>query len=105
MRLGRYQFDPLMGVAEVPDELRTRLKPDERGPWIVQFHRPLTIDEQRRLRRAYRLALTEYIPEGAYLEILAPEVRAALTADDLVRAIVPYEPAFKVAPQIGERLF
>ena len=105
LRLGRYQFDPLMGVAEVPDELRTRLKPDERGPWIVQFHRPLTIDEQRRLRRAYRLALTEYIPEGAYLEILAPEVRAALTADDLVRAIVPYEPAFKVAPQIGERLF
>lgn len=105
LRLGRYQFDPLTDVADVPDELRTRLKPDEPGPWIVQFHGPLTVDEQRRLRRAYRLALTEYVPESAYLEILAPEVRAKLSTDRSVRAIVPYEPAFKIAPQIGERIF
>jgi hypothetical protein len=89
----------------VPYELRATLPADEAGPWIVQFQGPLTLDDQKRLRRTYRLALTEYIPDSAYLEVLAPAVRAKLPADELVRAIVPYEPAYKIAPLVGERVF
>ena len=105
LRLGRYDFDPRTDAPEVPDELRSKQAADEAGPWIVQFHGPLTVDDQKRLRTTYRLTLTDYIPDSAYLEVLAPDVRAKLTTDELVRAIVPYEPAFKVAPLVGERVF
>ena len=105
LRLGRYDFDPSTDAPEMPDELRSKLAPDQAGPWVVQFNGPLTLDDQKRLRAAYRLALTEYIPDSAYLEVLAPDVRAKLADDELVRAMVPYEPAYKVAPLVGERVF
>ena len=105
LRLGRYEFDPSSESPDVPDELRAKAAGDDTGPWIVQFREVLTLDDQKRLRRAYGLALTEYIPESAYLEVLAPAIRAKLTAEELVRAIVPYEPAFKVASLVGERVF
>ena len=105
LRLGRYEFDPRTEAPDVPDELRARPRAEDVGPWIVQFHGPLTLDDQKRLRRTYQLALTEYIPDSAYLEVLAPDIRVKLTADELIRAIVPYEPAFKIAPLVGERVF
>ncbi|MGZ8803614.1 MAG: hypothetical protein ACXWZL_13655 [Mycobacterium sp.] len=89
--LGRYEFDPRTEVPDVPDELRARLRADEGWPWIVQFQEPLTLDDQKRLRGTHRLALTEYIPDSACLDLLAPAIRTKLTADELVRAIVPYE--------------
>lgn len=105
LRLEGYEFDPRSDTPDLPEELRTRLSGDETGPWIVQFHAPLTSEQRTRLKMAHKLALTEYIPEQAYLEVLSPAVRAALASDELVRALVPYQPAFKIAPLVGERVF
>ncbi len=105
LRLASHTFDPRDEEPELADELRMTRPGDEAGPVIVQFHEPLTKDQQQSLRRQYRLALTDYLPEIAYLEILDGSAIARLTKDPMVRAVVPYLPRFKVAPRVGERVF
>lgn len=58
---------------------------------IVQFTRPLRRDERQRFRQAYGLALTEYLPDQAYAESVAPQQLADLTEEPLVRAVTAYD--------------
>lgn len=105
LRLARHTFDPRDEEPELPDELRLKPPTDEAGPVIVQVHKPLTKEEQERLRREYGLRLVDYLPELAYLEILDGRAVARLREAELVRATVPYHPGFKIAPLVGERVF
>lgn len=103
--IGGYRFDPVGGAPEVPEPLRLDehdAVPPDRPAWLlVQVIRPLTADDHVRLQRQYGLRLRDYVPNLAYLERLEPDVAAALQADELVRAVVPYQPAFKLASSIG----
>jgi hypothetical protein len=62
---------------------------------------PLTLEDRSRVQIQYGLRLRDYNPNLAYLERLPPDVFRALKSDDMVRAMVPYQPAFKLAPLIG----
>jgi hypothetical protein len=105
--IGDYRFDPREPPAEFAHELReegagARRAKQPRRAVIVQFIRPLTAEDRRRLQEEFRLQLSQYVPNLAYLERLAPDTIAALAEEELVRAYVPYDPAFKLAPTIGK---
>jgi M6 family metalloprotease-like protein len=108
--IGGYRFDPLEGV-DLPPEDRLEDRPEHlKAPeaiadYIVQFHRALTREDRAYFEGRYSLRLTEFIPERAYLEELADETAADLGKDDRVRAVIRYEPAFKLDPQLGQRRF
>lgn len=102
IRLAVLTFDPLTERPDLPDEL-TIDEPRE-GPFhqIVQFTTSLTPGERDRLQGEYGLRLAEYIPELAYLELISSEALGKLADDRLFRASVPFQPAFKLAPNLGE---
>jgi subtilase family protein len=104
IRLVTLTFDPLEKL-----DIHTELRIDEASTkpehYIVQFHKPLTRKEQTHIQDTYNLKLTEYIPDFAYLEMVDPEVLVKLSSEPLFRATVPYHPAFKISPFIGERRF
>jgi hypothetical protein len=74
-------------------------------PLVVQFHRPLSAEDQQRLKSTYRLKLTSYVPEKAYLESVDPDMAARLADDPLVRTVRSYPDAAKIMPGIGDRVF
>lgn len=97
-------FDPLAGPPSIAAPLRLE-SPEATERWIVQFERPLTREERATISREYGLALTDYVPNLAYVERLTPEGLARVRQLDLVRAAVPYQPAFKISPDIGGKRF
>ncbi|MBL7494424.1 S8 family serine peptidase [Frankia sp. AgB1.9] len=72
---------------------------------IVQVHRPLRRAEHDRLRDEFGLALTDYLPELAYVESIPAASVARVAADPLVRAVTPFVPAFRLSAGIGARTF
>jgi hypothetical protein len=99
IRLANRTFDP---VEEEPGE-DEQLRPETRS--IVQFDRPLTPKDRARLQKTFGLTLTRYLPDQAYLEAVPSRVAAALEQDELVRAVVPYRPDYKVSPLLGRVSF
>lgn len=109
IEIAGYRFDPLEGV-DLPDELRRVPADDspERSPGydvVVQFARPLTREDRLLLTGRYRLQLRDYVPELAYVEHLSEAAVGRLAKEDMVRACIPFEPAFKVDPELGRREF
>jgi hypothetical protein len=92
--LARRTFEP-SGERIIPP-------PDKLEYYIVQFNKPLTSEEQERIRLKYRLRLDTYIPNLAFLERLNPQTLAALSKDSLSRAIALYQPSDKISPEIGK---
>jgi M6 family metalloprotease-like protein len=91
-------FDPRARMLEA------RAVPPERVGWyLVQLVRIPTEAERASLRQKYRLQLTQYVPNFAYLERLTPATVAELTHDPLYRAHVPYSAELKVSPRIGKK--
>ncbi|SFN36756.1 Serine protease, subtilisin family [Nitrosospira briensis] len=105
VRLTSFSFDPLTEKPDVPEELRIKKIPKGCAPTIVQFKKSLTREERTHIQNRYGLKLTVYIPKYAYLEEMTAETLGKLSADPLFRASVPFHPAFKIAPGIGERGF
>lgn len=97
-------FDPLRGPGNIAAELRI---PEGTAIQrrIIQFRAPLTRDQRQMLISQYGLKLTDYIPNLAYLERIPDDLLTKLKQVDLVRAIVPYQPAFKISPTIGKLKF
>lgn len=97
-------FDPLRGAGNIAAELRL---PEGTAVQrrIIQFRAPLTRDQRQMLTSQYGLKLTDYIPNLAYLERIPDDLLTKLKQVDLVRAIVPYQPAFKISPTIGKLKF
>jgi hypothetical protein len=97
-------FDPLQGPGPASSALR--LSPEtSTDSWIVQFRAPLTRQQREMLTAEYGLKLTSYIPNLAYLERIPKERLERLRKSELVRAIVAYQPAFKLSPRIGHLRF
>ena len=93
-------FDPLRGPGPIAPELRlSAAAPNER--WIVQFRAPLTREQRSMLEAEFGLKLKDYVPNLAYLERVPADRLGRLRQSPLVRALTPYEPAFKVSPRIG----
>src|SRR5262245_14438130 len=88
-------FDPLENPPPVPPEA----KGTERR--IVQFREPQTRAQRQKLVADFGLELTLYVPNQAYVERLSDDELARLQRTGLVRAVVPYQPAFKVSTRIG----
>lgn len=105
IQLASFSFDPLTEKPDIPEELRVDKAPKGPVPTIVQFKKSLTREERVRIQGRYGLKLTDYIPEFAYVETVSTETLEKLASDPLFRAAVPYQPAFKIAPGIGERAF
>ena len=102
--VGAYRFDPAAEEPELPEALRLTAGAEPasgRPGFLVQFIQPLTADDRARVQSQYGLSLRHYFPNLAYLEQLPSDTLEALVSDDFVRAVVPYQPAFKVAPLIG----
>jgi Subtilase family len=104
IKLTGITFDPLE-KPKIAKELSIDEKAKEPQHLIVQFQKPLTRKEQTQIQDKYGLKLTEYIPDFAYVELVDPETLAKLSSDSLFRASVPYHPAFKISPFIGEQSF
>jgi hypothetical protein len=93
--VSRAPFDPL---AEQPPPELIKV-----GAWyIIQFLKPLTLEERKYLRARYDLRLTDYMPNLAFLEWLEVRTWFALFRDELYRASVFYTPADKLSPDIFE---
>lgn len=103
--MGGYNFDPLKEKPDLSEAPRMKKATEGIQPYIVQFYKPLTRDERVHIQTKYGLKLTEYIPDFAYLEIIATDILEKLEQDFLLRAIVPYQPAFKIDSRIGKRSF
>ena len=73
--------------------------------YLVQLHQPINRKSHKRLQEEYGLRLQGYIPELTYLERLQEDTFIELSQDDAVRTIVPFEPVFKVSPNIGKIKF
>ncbi|MBA3259927.1 MAG: S8 family serine peptidase [Gemmatimonadales bacterium] len=101
IRLAAFTFDPLREEPDLPEQSRVEKAPDDPAHYIIQFRKSLTREERARVQGRYRLTLTDYIPELAYLERLSPQTLDALTKDPLFRAAVPFRPAFKISADIG----
>jgi hypothetical protein len=97
-------FDPLRGPGPAVGALRLPAGAAT-DSWIVQFHAPLTRQQRELLTTEYGLKLTSYIPNLAYLERVSPERLQRLRQSELVRAVVAYQPAFKISPRIGQLRF
>jgi hypothetical protein len=97
-------FDPLRGPGPIAPELRLlATAPNER--WIVQFRAPLTREQRAQLEADFGLKLRHYVPNLAYLERVPADRLARLRQHALVRAAVPYQPAYKISPRIGKTPF
>ncbi|MGH9977526.1 MAG: S8 family serine peptidase, partial [Nitrososphaeraceae archaeon] len=101
--VGGFKFDPLKEGTEFSKGAAIEEGPIDTSHHIIQFKKSLTRYERTRLKARYGLNLTEYILEFAYLEMIPADVLLKLEGDPLIRAIIPYQPAFKLGPGIGER--
>lgn len=73
--------------------------------YLVQLFGPAGPELMTRLRSVHGLALNEYIARFAYVEKLSPEALGRLETDPGIRAVIPFEPAFRIAPGIGQSKF
>jgi hypothetical protein len=105
VRIAGFAFDPLRGEPEIAADLRAAPESARSGMWIVQLHRPLTRDAHAALTATFDLDLDDYVPQYAYLEKLDTAKVAQLRRNALVRAVVPYHPAYKLSPTIGKVKF
>ncbi|HET6405239.1 MAG TPA: S8 family serine peptidase [Candidatus Thermoplasmatota archaeon] len=66
---------------------------------VVQFRGPVKA-EWREALDAHAIAVYDYMPDHAYLVRASPAGIAALAQMDVVRAIEPYHPGWKLAPEL-----
>jgi Subtilase family len=101
------RFDPKQVDRAIPKRLRMsvqELRKHRSQPsyYLVQLHRIPDAETRTQLIGKLGLGLQEYVPNLSYVEKLAPSAVTAAAADPRVRAIIPYQPAFKLSPTIGK---
>ena len=97
-------FDPLKQPAYLAEQMAPPpAAVSERR--IVQFHQPLTREQRQMLQSEYGLKLTRYVPNHAYIERVPDDAMKRLEQLELVRATVPYQPGFRIAPEMGTLVF
>ncbi len=92
--IGDEPFDPL-DVPPAPAGLAAARK-----AVIVQFTAALSEPDAVRVRAAYGLVLDRFVPNLAFLERLDDATVTRVRADFLVRSVIPFDPASKLASWI-----
>jgi len=105
LRLRGATFDPLRqpptgAMDRFPASLRGLGSPD--GLVLIQFTGPPRADWLRLLRQS-GAAIFDYVPRHAYLARVPPEAMGTVQSRSFVRAVVPFLPAFRVAPELVAR--
>jgi hypothetical protein len=97
----RYQeFDPLVAVPRPISQLQA----DERNEiYIVQFITQ-AMDEYRGAIEAAGGQISFYMPHHAYLVRMSPQARAQVEQMPFVRWVGPYEPAYRLDPNVRAQL-
>jgi hypothetical protein len=103
--LGGARFDPLRRLPPLPEAFAmgdVPLAPDGLEAVVIQLHGVPVPEETKELKRR-GLEMQVYISDAGYLERLPPTTVRALEHHPLVRAIVPFEPTFKLLPELLRR--
>lgn len=98
-------FDPLKAAPVLKKSLVLEPSAEPVAYQIIQFRRPLTREQVATLKQEYGLRLERYVHNLAYLEKVSPEALERLKKLEIFRWAGPYQPAFKLDPQIGKRKF
>ncbi|UCF33724.1 MAG: S8 family serine peptidase, partial [Phycisphaerales bacterium] len=77
---------------------------DRNKLYVIQLAGPI-LPEQRTALEQAGVALGDYLPQNAYIADLSGASRAALAQLGFVRFVGEYNPTWKVAPDIGQRVF
>jgi len=96
VRLGDYVFDPVDGPSLLPTDLRLSEEEKATSQYvIVQWYGPVRRDFLESLEAAGARRV-QYIPDFGMLIRRGPIPVESLLEFDFVRAVTPYEPAYKV---------
>ncbi len=96
LRLQYAQFDPALSAPEIPAVLQA----DPNSTLHVVQGNAQVDEALRATIRAAGGTHHHYLHERSYLVRIAPERVADLRRSPLVRAVVPFHPAYKLAPEI-----
>jgi len=99
IEIAGYAFDPLSEEPPIPAELRAA-PASGTGWWLVQLHRSPTRTERADLKKKFALELARHFPAHTYLEKTDATRIDDLRKQDIVRAVVPHQPAFKISPAL-----
>ena len=98
--LAGHRVDPLQQMQVQADDEPG--DPLEILAWLVQLYPSPSPADQGSLTARHRLALTEYVPELAYVERLTRAHARLVGRDPLVRAVSLFEPRFKISPLLTD---
>lgn len=105
IQIAGHRFDPLAGDPDLPGDLVDADEPVDPTHYLVQLNGPPTREQRETLQRRHRLAMDHYVGGQAYLERIDPARLERVGRDELVRAVVRYQPGFKISPDIGQQDF
>jgi hypothetical protein len=105
LQIAGQTFDPLREQPVIAADLTSSPPASGAGWWIVQLKHSPTRGERSALAAAFALKLDTYYPRYAYLEHVGAGEVERLRKHELVRAVIPYQPAFKLSPAIGKVKF
>jgi hypothetical protein len=105
LQIAGLSFDPLREQPAIAANLQSAAPAAGTGWWLVQLKHPPTRAERSQLSAGFALTLDAYYPRYAYLEHLSVADIERLRKHELVRAVIPYQPAFKLSPAIGKVKF
>ena len=100
IRLARTLFDPLQALPDLPARLSyTSAEPAAASTYIVQFSGPV-MPEWKQAITTSGGQLGDYIPDYAFLVHLDGTAKAIVGALPFVRWVGPYQPAYKLSPDM-----
>ena len=97
-------YDPLVESLPLAQGLRLDVIPDGVSPWIVQFAHPTGTAETSFLE-ASGVEIHGYLPDYAYLVTATKAQMDVLRTTNDVRWAGPFEPGFRISPEIGTQVF
>jgi subtilisin family serine protease len=97
LRYGK--FDPQIGEPWIPTDLRMSPEVLQKDYYILQFSAPIEPswkDEVTDLG----VELLDYVPDFAFIARITPELVGQIEKLPMVRAIVPFHPAYRISPDL-----
>ena len=94
------RFDPLVGQPAVPGLLAAS---SDTHVYLVQYYTQ-PFDEYRAALRELGCRVTQYVPQDADAVVMPAGVAQSVAALPFVRAVRPYHPAYRLAPELLKRL-
>jgi len=93
------RFDPSIGEPSIPEHLRALAASNERDYYILQFAGPIVPSWKEEVSKL-GAELLDYVPDFSFLARMTPEVAKSLDLLPMVEAVVPYQPAYRIDPDL-----